>query len=815
MWRGVLLRVSVKFCVLVALLGLLFMSHTAYAMPGWAYMVPVTITNNSGSTLTNYQVLVELDTQVLIAQGKMRPDGGDIRFSADLDGTTLIDCWVESGINTANTRIWVEAPSLPASSATTIYLFYGNSGATSQSDFASTFPNRYQLTSGSDTLGGTQTYDWFEVSGGATLRIQDGQILTVRARMIRINGTLEGPAAGYDGARAAAQSNGSGPGFGYGSTYNGGGAGYGGQGGCAPGLNASTCAQPSGATYGTPGGSDIDMGSGGGSGKSSPPNNRGGDGGGAVRLQAQVVEVTGPIRVNGEDGVASSSFSYGGGGGSGGEILIEGDQVNLSGAALSARGGRAGNQYGGAGGGGRIKVFYSDSLTGSYSTDVAGETTHTYGGTVGLAAARGLNGTTFAGTFISAEPTASLGSETVLNDLSIAKTVVPTTIEPGQPLTYVLTFSKIGPITATGVIIADIVPAALTNPGFMSSGAIITPTAGPAFTWQVQDLAPGQGGIITITGVLSTGLPAGVLTNAATITSTVVEADTTNNDSMVEVTIANVAPQFTSTPVTGATEGQAYTYAITASDADAEDTLSITAPTKPAWLTLSDHGDGTATLGGTPTHADVGDHSVVLQVTDGMDAVSQPFTVTVHEESTIYVYLPLAFRNHVVAPDLVVDRIIATSNSVQVVIKNQGNAPVTDDFWVDVYINPDLIPTAVNQTWDQRGSQGLVWGVSSDVQAGGVIVLAVGDTYFLASYSQVSWPLPIGTPVYAQVDSYDAATNYGAVLENHEITGGAYNNISTVVFATTGATVTGGKPPARHSVTDGRLPISYSNLPPR
>jgi len=35
-----------------------------------------------------------------------------------------------------------------------------------------------------------------------------------------------------------------------------------------------------------------------------------------------------------------------------------------------------------------------------------------------------------------------------------------------------------------------------------------------------------------------------------------------------------------------------------------------------------------------------------------------------------------------------------------------------------------------------------------------------------------------GTPVYAQADSTDHATTYGAVLEAHEIGGGPYNNIA-------------------------------------
>jgi uncharacterized repeat protein (TIGR01451 family) len=143
------------------------------------------------------------------------------------------------------------------------------------------------------------------------------------------------------------------------------------------------------------------------------------------------------------------------------------------------------------------------------------------------------------------------------------------------------------------------------------------------------------------------------------------------------------------------------------------------------------------------------------------------------------IYLPLVFRNHVVAPDLVVESVSATSDDVQVVIRNAGNGPVSDEFWVDVYIDPHPVPTAVNQIWPDLASQGLAWGVTMDLQPGDVLTLIVGDAYYVPEHSRVSWPLAAGTQVYAQVDSLDAETTYGAVLESHEITGGAYNNIGS------------------------------------
>ena len=97
---------------------------------------------------------------------------------------------------------------------------------------------------------------------------------------------------------------------------------------------------------------------------------------------------------------------------------------------------------------------------------------------------------------------------------------------------------------------------------------------------------------------------------------------------IVNVTDINESPIFTSTPVTSAMEGAVYIYNITATDVDAGDSLAITG--NPPWLTLTDHGDGTATLTGTPTSNEVGDHAVELTVTDSQDATDvQSFTITV------------------------------------------------------------------------------------------------------------------------------------------------------------------------------------------
>jgi hypothetical protein len=77
------------------------------------------------------RALSDAEIQALY-QAKARLDYGDIRFT-DSDGSTLLNYWQE-----ADGRFWVKVPSIPASSTKTIYVYYGNPSATSQSDRSAT-----------------------------------------------------------------------------------------------------------------------------------------------------------------------------------------------------------------------------------------------------------------------------------------------------------------------------------------------------------------------------------------------------------------------------------------------------------------------------------------------------------------------------------------------------------------------------------------------------------------------------------------------------------------------------------------------------
>ena len=82
----------------------------------------------------------------------------------------------------------------------------------------------------------------------------------------------------------------------------------------------------------------------------------------------------------------------------------------------------------------------------------------------------------------------------------------------------------------------------------------------------------------------------------------------------VTITPQNVPPGFDSTPSLSALEGSGYTYNIFVSDIDPSDTLTISAPTLPAWLNLD---TSNFVLSGTPGSGDVGPNAVVLNLSDG------------------------------------------------------------------------------------------------------------------------------------------------------------------------------------------------------
>jgi hypothetical protein len=97
----------------------------------WSRRAPVII-NNAGSSLTDYQVSVNITFD-----GDMQPDFDDIRFT-DSDGLTLLPHWRESYTASSAAIFRVKIPSVPAGTKT-IYMYYDNPGVSNGSNGTATF----------------------------------------------------------------------------------------------------------------------------------------------------------------------------------------------------------------------------------------------------------------------------------------------------------------------------------------------------------------------------------------------------------------------------------------------------------------------------------------------------------------------------------------------------------------------------------------------------------------------------------------------------------------------------------------------------
>jgi uncharacterized repeat protein (TIGR01451 family) len=124
-------------------------------------------------------------------------------------------------------------------------------------------------------------------------------------------------------------------------------------------------------------------------------------------------------------------------------------------------------------------------------------------------------------------------------DVAIAKTVDPASASGGDPIEFTLTFSNTGGDVATDVEITDIIPLSVTVQSWSSSGAQVTGTqADPPYIWAVEDLAAGEGGVITINGELSPTLLCGdSFLNTASISTTADDSRPGNNSSEVWVSV--------------------------------------------------------------------------------------------------------------------------------------------------------------------------------------------------------------------------------------------------------------------------------------
>ncbi len=132
---------STCFRIGFAALALIVLASGAGALSNsgggsWWYYRDITI-SNTGSDLTDYQVLVSLNSDNFPLN--LQTNGADIRFT-DAGGAELsywIEKWDYAG---RNAKIWVNVTSIPASGSASIRMYYGNPSATSASNGMNVFP---------------------------------------------------------------------------------------------------------------------------------------------------------------------------------------------------------------------------------------------------------------------------------------------------------------------------------------------------------------------------------------------------------------------------------------------------------------------------------------------------------------------------------------------------------------------------------------------------------------------------------------------------------------------------------------------------
>jgi len=220
-----------------------------------------------------------------------------------------------------------------------------------------------------------------------------------------------------------------------------------------------------------------------------------------------------------------------------------------------------------------------------------------------------------------------------------------------QPFTVVVSDVPSVTTSAASAITAN---SATLNGAVTSDGAATITERGFVYSVTATDATPtvaeSSGANVTkvvVTG--TTGTFSETLTGLTTGTSYSFAAYATNSvgtteGSVLTFTPINVAPTYTSTPITAIEAGNTYTYTITTDDAEG-DNVTITATTKPAWLSLA-----TSTGGDVTTLA--GSGSAGSTDANGTNAsFNSPNGVALDASGNVYVADPSNHKIRNIAPN--------------------------------------------------------------------------------------------------------------------------------------------------------------------
>ncbi len=99
------------------------MLGTEYGNNGWTKKRGITITENSGTQLSDYPILLNIP----FSSG-MKSDFSDLRFENDANFAHL-PYWIENKVDYSYAKVWVKVPSIPAKGSKQITMHYGNPDA--------------------------------------------------------------------------------------------------------------------------------------------------------------------------------------------------------------------------------------------------------------------------------------------------------------------------------------------------------------------------------------------------------------------------------------------------------------------------------------------------------------------------------------------------------------------------------------------------------------------------------------------------------------------------------------------------------------
>jgi hypothetical protein len=168
------LREKIVIYGIILLLILFGSANTCAALSNtgggeWNYSDDITIMENSGQDLVDYQILITLNSSNFDFS-KAQDSGADIRFES---GDKQLKYWIEEwDYKNENALIWVKVPYIAASGTTKIKLHYGNPLATDYMSGAGTFLFFDDFSGSSVGFG-----DWDSFyTGGGEVKVGSGML---------------------------------------------------------------------------------------------------------------------------------------------------------------------------------------------------------------------------------------------------------------------------------------------------------------------------------------------------------------------------------------------------------------------------------------------------------------------------------------------------------------------------------------------------------------------------------------------------------------------------------------------------------------